>query len=679
MGAIPFNPYIVGNPIKTREMFFGREDDFQYVVRKIGEAPANQILVFCGERRSGKTSILFQILSGRLGERFLPVLVDMQILAGIRGDDEFFRAILRAACAGLALPGLTLESLENAGSSRRVQELLDDLLRAVESRVPGRIVLFLLDEYELIEEKIRDGSLSESSILYLSGLLESPLRVSFVFTGSTNLEDRRVSIWKSLLAKSIYRKISYLSRADTMRLVTEPLRDHLAYPAEVQEAIYRLTGGQPFYTQVICQNMVDRMIEEGRSAPTTADLEAIVRDVADNPLPQMIYSWNNLGEGTKLILACLGGILQSASDHAGAREIAAFLRRNRVALPFERERLNVLLEEAYHGEILEKQDDNYRFRMDLLRRWIGREHSVWKVAKEIALEFRGRRGAGFWVAVAAAGVAAALVVLWIVEPPIQLRFLAGSAPATAPAVEPPAAAAQASIEGVVLAGSHGPFRVTVDGSLVVSSEGQGDSRRIVLPSLPKGTHRFEFHSLATGERTQVEANISAAGQVVEAAFGSVAARGPAPQPQAAPPAQAAVGTLVVSSAPAGALILVDGTTTGHRTPGLVERVAVGERRVTLRLEGYREQTITLTVGTERPARAEVVLAETFGELRFDVRPAATILLDGKLLVETPYVKPVRVRSGRHVLTIVNESLAVRREREVFVNEGEQIAIEEVLR
>jgi hypothetical protein len=34
MGRIPFNPYIVGNPICSREMFFGREDDFQYVVRK---------------------------------------------------------------------------------------------------------------------------------------------------------------------------------------------------------------------------------------------------------------------------------------------------------------------------------------------------------------------------------------------------------------------------------------------------------------------------------------------------------------------------------------------------------------------------------------------------------------------------------------------------------------------
>ena len=29
------NPYIVGNPIKDRDMFFGREDDFTYIRQKI--------------------------------------------------------------------------------------------------------------------------------------------------------------------------------------------------------------------------------------------------------------------------------------------------------------------------------------------------------------------------------------------------------------------------------------------------------------------------------------------------------------------------------------------------------------------------------------------------------------------------------------------------------------------
>jgi AAA+ ATPase superfamily predicted ATPase len=275
MNPIRFNPYIVGNPIKSREMFFGREADFQFVARKIGEGRSNQIVVLCGERRSGKTSILFQILGGRLGEAFLPVLIDMQMLAGIKGDREFFLDILRLGCASLDLPGLDLEHLQALAGGAIIERLFEQFLSTVHEKAPGKTVLFLLDEYELVETKIRDGSLSESAIHYLAGVLESPFRVSFVFTGSTNLEDRKVEVWKSLLGKSVYRKISYLSRNDTFRLISEPLRDSVSYTEEVMEAIYRLTGGQPFYTQVICQNMTDLLIEAGKSDPGPAELERI--------------------------------------------------------------------------------------------------------------------------------------------------------------------------------------------------------------------------------------------------------------------------------------------------------------------------------------------------------------------------------------------------------------------
>ena len=353
MDKIPYNPYIVGNPIKTKEMFFGREDDFQFVARKIGEGRSNQILVFCGERRSGKTSILFQILGGRLGERFLPVLIDMQILAGIKDDLHFFRTILKVACNSLKLPGLSIESLEESSRSHTIEELFDNFLNFVEENFKDKIVLFLLDEYELIEEKIRDNSLSESSIHYLSGVLESPHRVSFIFTGSTNLENRKVSFWKSLLGKSIYRKISYLSVNDTLRLITEPLKDYIEYPEEVKKSIYRLTGGQPFYTQVTCQNIVDHLIEERRNNPAIKDLESIVKDIIDNPLPQMIYSWNSLSEGNKLILSSLGGFLADPQDQAEAPRVCSFLRKNKIILPFKKERIYVLLEDAYHQEFLE--------------------------------------------------------------------------------------------------------------------------------------------------------------------------------------------------------------------------------------------------------------------------------------------------------------------------------------
>ena len=77
-------------------MFFGREAEFELVRKRFTETEAmGGLLVFCGERRSGKTSILFQILDGRLGPDFLPVLIDMQSMA-IESELDFLSKIATA-------------------------------------------------------------------------------------------------------------------------------------------------------------------------------------------------------------------------------------------------------------------------------------------------------------------------------------------------------------------------------------------------------------------------------------------------------------------------------------------------------------------------------------------------------------------------------------------------------
>ncbi|MCX7039773.1 MAG: hypothetical protein NT005_11660, partial [Spirochaetes bacterium] len=605
--GIPSNPYIVGNPIKSRDMFFGREDDFQFVARKIGEGRSNQIAVLCGERRSGKTSILFQILGGRLGGSFLPILIDMQMLAGIKGDRDFFSAILKAGCAALADPGLSLERLESE-AGETVERMFESFLEITRARAPERIVLFLLDEYELIEAKIRDGSLSEAAVHYLAGILESPYRVSFIFTGSTNLEDRKAEVWKSLLGKSIYRKISYLSEKDTKRLITEPLKDWISWPAEVAASIYRLTGGQPFYTQVVCQNMVDLLIEERRADPSPADLERIVRDIVDNPLPQMIYSWNSLGEWEQIILSSLASRLAGPADWSGSAEIAAFIRGNRIVLPFARERINVLLEEGYHAEFLEKSEEaSYRFRMDLFRGWIRREHSIWKVAKEARLAFR-KSSRPFAIAGAALLALAVLITLgwYLLIPSGALALLRGAraqptgtaqtAQAGQPAQTAPSAEG-ALVTGVTFNADRGPFQATIDGEITVTSEGREDTRSIAAPALSKGVHMVDFKA-STGERVRRRIEVTASGGRFAVVF---------------PPPRAAAGA-------------------GAGTAGVAETVPAIE-----------EANDAAGQGTEAPRQAQPAPeAPAVGVLIINTQPpGARIVLDGQLLAQpTPFAESV---------------------------------------
>ncbi len=668
MKLIPSNPYIVGNPIKTKEMFFGREDDFQFVTRKIAAGTANQIVVFCGERRSGKTSILFQILNGRLGQTFLPVLIDMQILAGIKTDLEFFKTIIKVACSTLKLPGIDLDRIAGKAGNSSVEHYFEAFLFFVKKEYPKKIVLFLLDEYELIEAKIRDGSLSESVIQYLAGVLESSYRISFIFTGSTNLENRKEEFWRILLGKSIYRKISYLSANDTRRLISEPLREYLEYDEEVLSVIYRLTGGHPFYTQVICQNMVDLLIEDERNNPSLHDLEGVVKDIIANPLPQMIYSWNNLSDWSRLILSSMGGLIKKAEDWTADESVYRFLLQTKVRMPFKRERINILLEEAYQKEFLEKnEEEKYRFKIDLFRRWIKKEHSIWKTVKEVKLELKKPLSAFIpWAAVSAVVIFLVFFLFFALPQWFGVRPLGGIVEALLH-----------QVDNVRIKSNRAPFKVTIDGTRTFSSEGLDDAYVITIPSLGIGEHLFEFTHAASGVSFTKKINVTAETTYIPVFFNESGSKAgnEAPGREVAQAGQ--VGSLFISSTPQGATILIDGVV-GNLTPQLIRDLPVGEHVIGVSHEGFKTEYIKVRIEKNKIIEKNVALTATFGSLVLDVRPTAKIYLDGEYLTDTPYAKPLTVRTGKHILRIENESLKVKKSIPIVVNQGEVISIKEDL-
>jgi hypothetical protein len=583
-------------------------------------------------------------------------------------------------------------------------------LASVHERAPGKIVLFLLDEYELVEAKIRDGSLSESAVHYLAGILESPFRVSFVFTGSTNLENRTIDVWKSLLGKSIYRKISYLSRKDTFRLIAEPLRDSVTYTEELMGAIYRLTGGQPFYTQVICQNMTDLLIEAGTTDPGGPDLERIAREIVDNPLPQMIYSWNSLSEWDHVILAALAGRLADPEGWSDGRSILNFIRANRIVLPFKGQRVNILLEDSYHREFLEKSDaETYRFKMDLFRRWIRREHSIWKAAKEAGVEFRKGSRILLAAGVIAASVIALGVLSWRVILPRMNDAIGGTAPL--PTAAPAAPSLEQMVSGVTFKANRGPFRLSIDGQQALTSEGQGDPKSIVVSSLKAGRHAV-IASLPGGEKVTLQIEVSPERRDFGVRFPSESAQQPPPaaQPEQIPategvmlappapeipsspaesplspaespiaaPEQQAQGILIITTRPSGADVLIDSAETGEKTP-FAESIPAGEHEIGLMLEGFKQKAFAVAVESGKQVTRDVSLEEAMGWLLFDVRPTARLSLDGAYILDTPYAKSFPVRAGRHTLTIVNEALKVDKSIPIEVKEGGTLTIREVLK
>jgi hypothetical protein len=386
--SIP-NPFIVGNPIKSRDMFFGRQDDFEYIKRKLHSGVKSYIIVFSGERRSGKTSILFQVLNGELGEDFLPILIDMQTMAGLQSENEFFEKIAKETFRSLDEAAINIDQYNFFEQEVSPYKVFGKLLDDIHTRYPEKNILFLIDEYELIEAKISEGSLNKNFVPFLAGVLESERKISFLFTGSKKLDERKSPYWNILFAKSLYRNVSFLSRNDTIRLITEPVKDYVTYDEEVIEKIYRLTAGQPFYTQVCCQNIVDHLNEKQKNNVALNDLDEIVDEILENPLPQMIYFWNSLSNEKKLILSLLSEILEDSEGIIQAEKMHKFSGKREFGVNLTLKTISTTLETLYHQQLLKKTEDGYCFHMDLFRLWIKQDHSFWQVMKEISTDITG--------------------------------------------------------------------------------------------------------------------------------------------------------------------------------------------------------------------------------------------------------------------------------------------------
>lgn len=399
--AIEPNPYIVGNPIRQPQMFFGREDDFNYVRKKLEGAAQGLVIVFCGERRTGKSSILYQIQNGRLGTRFVPVFIDMQEMI-IESDGEFFQRLARLIAESVHRylgPESTLEFPFHSQSgtprydSKRYPftqvgtnpfDLFREFINEVLRMIGDRRLILLVDEYELLETKVENKKLNREIFAFLAGLIDSHDQLSFIFTGSKKIEQRDRRYWREMLRRSLFRKVGYLSQRDTLRLTTEPVRDQVVYGRGVVQRIYRLTAGQPFYTQVICQNVIDYLNEHKRHFIVRSDLKHIIGEIVDNPLPQMIYFWEGLSDDEKLVLSLLAEVISDDSQFATAARLARVIVRNDYPVTLSENTIRLTLEELFRSEILIKEgNEDFAYRIDLMRYWIKRSHSIWQVVREV--------------------------------------------------------------------------------------------------------------------------------------------------------------------------------------------------------------------------------------------------------------------------------------------------------
>jgi hypothetical protein len=621
------NPYIVGNPVEDGRMFFGREDDFAYIRQKFTGGAQSGMIVLCGTRRSGKTSILFQIKRGRLGRDYVPVLVDMQSMSA-HSDEDF---LSRLAEEILVATGIG----EGASAQSRLQPApyrasdFRELLRAVRARLGDRKLVLMFDEYELFETAIDQGHFTPAVLDYLGACLDEGFFV--LFTGSDKLEARNAIYWAQVLGRSLHRRISFLSLADARRLVEEPLRGIIRFAEGVTSTVCELTAGQPFYTQFLCQSLVDHLNEVARYDVTMEDLETVVQETIENPLPHMIFTWSSLTDIEKVVLSVSAELSRDGDRPVEAADILRYLEIERIGVTLDPNLLHEALERLFIQDLLNKDEggDHYTFKMGLWRRWLSRMHSIWQVLDEIRRE-DGRYGEGILTAhsrrrralllllvpVAAMALLGLRALLWP-EPP---------APRSPPAVLAPADSTWLSVT-----------TVPEGADVYLASRLLGRSPlvrlRVAAVAAPL---RISLNGYVDHADT-----LSLARDLPETLHVTLAGR---------------TGDLDVRSDPPGARIVLDGRSTGETTPHLFLGLSVNApHAIRMSLAAYQDGTYT---GLRIPADSTRLIHHVFRPITHPLTivsepTGADVVLDGRVLGPTPR-SLAAVGQGAHRLLLRHE-------------------------
>jgi hypothetical protein len=183
------NPYIAGSPVSSSEMFFGREDVFAFVRQTLIGAHRDNVIVLYGQRRSGKTSVLYQMRE-RLDPRYLCVFVDLHgfALGGLHGflwelANHIIRVLRRDYKIDVPRLGRTDFMADPRGHFEH--EFLGSVLQAV----GDHHILLMVDEAVRLQEQVQAARLEPEIFTYIRHLMQHHARLNFLFALGSGLEE----------------------------------------------------------------------------------------------------------------------------------------------------------------------------------------------------------------------------------------------------------------------------------------------------------------------------------------------------------------------------------------------------------------------------------------------------------------------------------------------------------
>lgn len=374
------NRYSPGMPLRSKStVFFGRDDLFKFIKDNIaGPTSQGNVLILIGQRRTGKTSALLQ-LDQHLPGNLIPVFVDCQALGVTPGMPALLHDlawIISDSLAGrgydLPVPELPKWQADATGLFQRA--FLATLRRLLPANAT---VLLIFDEFEAIEDLVRDEILPATFFTYLRHLMQHGKSLSFIFAGTHRLEEIGSDYWSVLFNSALYRHVGFLSSDAARRLIRDPVSPNLIYDDLALDKIMRVTAGHPYFLQLVCYTLVNQANIARKGYVTISDVNSALFEMLRLGEVHFAYLWQRSSYTEKALLAAASRLMEYDTPFR-PEDLVLYLEEYRIYLdPGEvTVSLNSLVEREIMKEIPGDAVSLYELRIGLVGLWVSQNKSL---------------------------------------------------------------------------------------------------------------------------------------------------------------------------------------------------------------------------------------------------------------------------------------------------------------
>lgn len=372
------DPYSI-EAVDSEDELIGRDDILNELYKGLKKKKNINSFYIHGQKRVGKTSIA-KALKSKLEkekEEFTVIYIEAGDSVGTTFQDTI-KNLGNKICKHLKREyRKELIDIETPIFDDSIQPIVD-FLDDVSYELKDKKIVFIFDEFdEISSELYKRSSIGDAFFLTIRSLSNKPF-YSFILVGGEKI-DFIISIQGEQLNKFDSCRVDYFDKEHWQQfkeLVQKPVQEFIDITDEAIEKIYNETAGNPFFTNVICKEMLDLAVSKKDTHITNIEVaEAIKKSLQKTETQRFSHFWEDgiredNDKEEEISYKRRSVLLALSMIHKNNKSLTQMHIKDQLINEFDANEVEKILKEFVDRKILIENNDLYKFRINFFKDWL---------------------------------------------------------------------------------------------------------------------------------------------------------------------------------------------------------------------------------------------------------------------------------------------------------------------